>query len=65
MKNKEQKETRFLVLENGPIKVTGNFRLYDKDKNPIEAGKDVYLCRCGNTSNPPFCDGTHVSLWGR
>ena len=25
----------------------------------VEAGQAVYLCRCGKTSNPPYCDGSH------
>jgi CDGSH-type Zn-finger protein len=26
---------------------------------PLQAGQTVYLCRCGKTANPPFCDGAH------
>ncbi|MEO6205630.1 MAG: CDGSH iron-sulfur domain-containing protein [Mycobacteriales bacterium] len=26
---------------------------------PIEAGEEYSLCRCGGSSNKPFCDGTH------
>jgi|APFre7841882630_1041343.scaffolds.fasta_scaffold109564_1 CDGSH-type Zn-finger protein len=25
----------------------------------VEAGKKIFICRCGHTGNPPFCDGTH------
>lgn len=25
----------------------------------VEAGKSVALCMCGNTGNPPYCDGSH------
>lgn len=27
----------------------------------VQAKKDepVFICRCGHTSTPPFCDGTH------
>lgn len=26
---------------------------------PVKAGQTVYLCRCGKSANPPFCDGAH------
>lgn len=25
----------------------------------LEAGKSYYWCSCGNSSNQPFCDGSH------
>lgn len=25
----------------------------------VQAGKAVYICRCGLTKNAPFCDGSH------
>ena len=25
----------------------------------VESGKTYYLCSCGKSSNPPFCDGSH------
>lgn len=29
---------------------------------PVKAGATVYVCRCGKTANPPFCDGSHQKL---
>jgi len=25
----------------------------------VDAGQTVYLCQCGKTANPPYCDGSH------
>ena len=49
--------------ENGPYKVTGPVELIDPDGNPINApGQTVFLCRCGGSTNKPFCDGTHSKI---
>lgn len=48
---------------NGPLIVRGGTELLDTagDKYPLD--KDtVSLCRCGQSSNKPFCDGTHAKI---
>ena len=46
--------------ENGPLLVTGPITLVDHLGNTFELGKEtVAFCRCGQTKNRPFCDGTH------
>ena len=50
------------VAKNGPLLVKGGVTLKDSDGNEITLEKDVYaLCRCGSSSNKPFCDGAHKS----
>lgn len=48
---------RITALENGPYQVEtgGKFAFGGETKEE----KAVYLCRCGGSSNKPFCDGTH------
>lgn len=47
------------VSKNGPYVVTGGVEL-DVDAWGEGASKEHYtLCRCGGSSNKPFCDGTH------
>ena len=29
---------------------------------PLKAGKSYALCRCGNSKNAPFCDGSHATV---
>lgn len=33
-----------------------------KNYPQAEGAKQVFLCRCGHTSNPPFCDGQHKKI---
>jgi hypothetical protein len=55
----ENRQTLFTVFTGGPLKITGPFRLKGSDGKTIEAEEPVFLCRCGHSSNKPFCDGTH------
>jgi CDGSH-type Zn-finger protein/uncharacterized membrane protein YozB (DUF420 family) len=47
------------VRRNGPYLVRGPCRLRDGLGNDVPARGTYALCRCGNSSNKPFCDGTH------
>jgi CDGSH-type Zn-finger protein len=52
------------VTENGSYKVTGGVTLLDSDGEPVPGGDrdPIFLCRCGGSSNKPFCDGTHSKI---
>jgi CDGSH-type Zn-finger protein len=48
--------------ENGPLVIQGPVKVLDHLGNefPIPLGKDtIALCRCGQSKNKPFCDGSH------
>jgi CDGSH-type Zn-finger protein len=48
---------------NGPYLVSGPIQLIDADGSAQELTKDtIALCRCGASSNKPFCDGTHTKI---
>jgi CDGSH-type Zn-finger protein len=57
---------KITATENGPLRVEGAsaLELFDHDGSAIDAGgKDtVFLCRCGGSTNKPFCDGTHSKV---
>ncbi|MDT8386286.1 MAG: CDGSH iron-sulfur domain-containing protein [Thiogranum sp.] len=45
---------------NGPLRCTGDVEVYDADGNLLRSGSEVELCRCGQSKNKPFCDGSHT-----
>lgn len=59
----------------GPLIVSGGVRVVRKTavhsehgeplawrtSEPLETGEIVALCRCGDSNNKPFCDGSHVA----
>ncbi len=53
--------TKLIILSNGSVKVEGDFEIVDKAGTPYDLGGRtlVSLCRCGLSSNKPFCDGSH------
>jgi CDGSH-type Zn-finger protein len=55
----ENEITQFKVIAGGPLRVTGHFQIKGPDGKIIEKREPVYLCRCGKSSNKPFCDSTH------
>jgi len=56
-------EARIKVRLNGPYRVEGPVVLEDADGNRFELPGGVFaLCRCGGSSNKPFCDGTHQKI---
>ncbi len=54
-------ETTITVNDNGPYVIRGDaIKVLDGDGGELEwRGNAVALCRCGQSENKPFCDGTH------
>jgi len=47
---------------SGPLWVRGGIRIESEDGTAYERRNRVTLCRCGASSNKPFCDGDHASI---
>ncbi|WP_410209572.1 CDGSH iron-sulfur domain-containing protein [Aquirhabdus sp.] len=47
---------------SGPLMVRGGVRVESADGQSYEIRNRQALCRCGQSSNKPFCDGTHASF---
>ena len=50
------------VQKNGPYYVRGDIMLKDHRGNVLRQDTRMALCRCGKSSNKPFCDGTHNTI---
>jgi len=51
------------ALKNGPLEVSGGAKVTDQKRNEYPGQEDtIYLCRCGQSANKPFCDGTHTKV---
>lgn len=48
------------INENGPILIdVSEAKIIKGGKEETLTSKTIALCRCGQSSNKPFCDGTH------
>jgi CDGSH-type Zn-finger protein len=47
---------------SGPIWVKGGVAVESADGTVYEIRNRVTLCRCGQSKNKPFCDGSHVKM---
>jgi CDGSH-type Zn-finger protein len=54
-------DMKVTVRNNGPLRLEGDILLVDQEGRPFGlAGRTVVsLCRCGQSQNKPFCDGSH------
>lgn len=50
------------VVSNGPLLIKSDCLIVHKDGTEEIRENRVSLCRCGASSNKPYCDGTHKGL---
>ncbi|MDR6560843.1 MULTISPECIES: (4Fe-4S)-binding protein [unclassified Arcicella] len=50
------------VLPNGPLLVYGNLTVKDNEGNESMKSQTTAFCRCGGSSNKPYCDGAHAKI---
>jgi CDGSH-type Zn-finger protein len=67
-----ENKPKIQIIKNGPYFVTGNVPLNKvkivangnhNEYQPVKEyhlKKEYALCRCGQSSNPPYCDGAHT-----
>ena len=69
-------QIKISVSKDGPYRIQGGIALYRKEVvyseldesltwrkvNAIPTSQNYALCRCGESNNKPFCDGSHSSI---
>jgi CDGSH-type Zn-finger protein len=56
-------EVSIQVMDSGPYLVQGGADVEDADSSSYPDGGDtIALCRCGQSNNKPFCDGSHAKI---
>ncbi len=52
---------KITINTNGSIRIEGEFEILDPAGKPfgLNGRTKVSLCRCGQSAEKPFCDGTH------
>ena len=55
-------DVTIMPSEDGPYIVSGPVTLVAPDGRVIEHADPMEMCRCGQSSNKPFCDGTHATI---
>lgn len=48
--------------QNGPLKVRGNLEITSGTGRVVARTTSAFLCRCGQSQNKPFCDGSHAKV---
>ena len=51
-----------VLAKNGPLLLDGPVQILGTQNEEAVEGTKGALCRCGASSNKPFCDGTHKSI---
>lgn len=46
-------------LPDGPLKVSGNLEIVSGTGRTVNRVTQTFLCRCGESRNKPYCDGSH------
>jgi len=55
------KKTTINPVPDGPYIVKNLESLFNQ-KGSVDVQPSIALCRCGQSTNKPFCDGTHVKI---
>lgn len=58
----DNNEIEVQCLEDGPLMVKSDVRITHSNGKVETKKKTTAFCRCGASSNKPFCDGSHTDI---
>ena len=53
---------RVVPQKNGPLRIDGNLEIVSGTGRTLNRVAKTALCRCGQSANKPYCDGTHAKV---
>lgn len=62
MSDNDLGKPKISFAKNGPILVKGLGSFKNSRGETIKTSKMMAICRCGASTNKPFCDGSHVAM---
>jgi len=54
--------TKVQVSANGPLLIHGDLEVTDSNGASEKKSRTTAFCRCGASTNKPYCDGAHNSI---
>ncbi len=51
-----------MVTTNGPLECRGEIEIVTVDGVLVAKETEAWLCRCGQSANKPYCDGSHKKV---
>lgn len=61
----EGRKLQIVPTVNGPLILSGEVEILGADGETSYRGTKATLCRCGQSANKPFCDGSHARMGWR
>ncbi len=55
-------DIKVTCLKDGPLMLEGNVKVLNASGEIIREAEKMFLCRCGQSNNKPFCDGKHKQI---
>ncbi len=59
---KKEQKTEIKIIKNGPIVIKGNIDIILPDGTKKTSEERIVLCRCGASSQKPYCNGEHGEI---